>query len=43
LRLLPGLVLAIFLIHIGFGTGFIIGSICKPFGLKLNWFETLSR
>jgi hypothetical protein len=41
--LLPGLIFAIFLIHISFGTGFIIGSICKPFRLKLNWFETLSR
>jgi succinoglycan biosynthesis protein ExoA len=40
---LPGLIFAIFLIHISFGIGFIIGSICRPFRLKLRWFETLSR
>jgi glycosyltransferase involved in cell wall biosynthesis len=43
LRLLPGLIFAIFLIHISFGMGFIISSIGKPFRLKLKWFETLSR
>jgi len=43
LGLLPGLIFAIFLIHISFGIGFIIGSICKPFRLKPRWFETLSR
>ncbi len=43
LRLLPGLIFAVFLIHISFGIGFIIGSICRPFRLKLKWFETLSR
>jgi glycosyltransferase involved in cell wall biosynthesis len=43
LILLPGVVFAIFLIHISFGIGFIIGSICKLFRIKLNWFETLSR
>jgi succinoglycan biosynthesis protein ExoA len=43
LKLLPGVVFAIFLIHFSFGIGFIIGSICKLFRLKLNWFETLSR
>ena len=43
LKLLPGLVFAIFLIHVSFGIGFIIGSICRPFRLKLKWFETLSR
>jgi glycosyltransferase involved in cell wall biosynthesis len=43
LRFLPGLIFAIFLIHISFGIGFIIGSICRPFRLKLKWFETLSR
>lgn len=41
--LLPGLIFAIFLIHISFGMGFIIRSIGKPFRLKLRWFETLSR
>lgn len=43
LKLLPGVVFAIFLIHVSFGIGFIIGSICRPFRLKLRWFETLSR
>ncbi len=43
LKLLPGLVFSIFLIHTGFGMGFIIGSICRPFRLKPRWFETLSR
>ena len=43
LKLLPGVVFAIFLIHISFGIGFIIGSVCRPFRLKLRWFETLSR
>ncbi|MGZ3996821.1 MAG: glycosyltransferase [Flavisolibacter sp.] len=43
LKLLPGVVFAIFLIHISFGIGFIIGSICGPFRLKLKWFEILSR
>jgi len=43
LRLLPGLIVAIFLIHFSFGIGFIIGSICRLFRLKLNWFGTLSR
>jgi GT2 family glycosyltransferase len=42
-RLLPGVVFAIFLIHISFGIGFIIRSISGPFRLKLRWFETLSR
>jgi glycosyltransferase involved in cell wall biosynthesis len=41
--LLPGVIFAIFLIHISFGIGFIISSICRPFRLKLRWFETLSR
>jgi hypothetical protein len=43
LKLLPGAVFAIFLIHVSFGIGFIIGSICRPFRLKSKWFETLSR
>jgi glycosyltransferase involved in cell wall biosynthesis len=42
-RLLPGLIFAIFLIHISFGMGFIIRSFSRPFRLKLRWFETLSR
>ena len=42
-RLLPGLIFAIFLIHISFGLGFIIRSLSRPFRLKLRWFETLSR
>ncbi len=43
LKLLPGVIFAISLIHISFGIGFIIGSMAEPFGLKLRWFETLSR
>ena len=43
LKLLPGLIFAISLIHISFGIGFIVGSISEPFRLKLKWFETLSR
>ena len=43
LGLLPGLIFAIFLIHISFGIGFIIGLLSRPFRLKLRWFETLSR
>jgi succinoglycan biosynthesis protein ExoA len=42
-RLLPGLIFAVFLIHVSFGMGFIISSIGRPFRLKLRWFETLSR
>jgi hypothetical protein len=42
-RLLPGVIVAIFLIHIGFGIGFMIGSMGKLFRVKLRWFETLSR
>ncbi len=42
-RLLPGLIFAIFLIHISFGMGFIIRLFSRPFRLKLRWFETLSR
>lgn len=43
MRLLPGLIFAVFLIHISFGMGFIIRSIGRIFRLKLRWFETLSR
>jgi hypothetical protein len=43
MRLLPGLMFSVFLIHISFGMGFIISSIGRPFRLKLRWFETLSR
>ena len=43
LKLLPGLIFAISLIHISFGIGFIIGSIFRSFRLTLKWFETLSR
>jgi succinoglycan biosynthesis protein ExoA len=43
LRLLPGLIFAVFLIHISFGIGFIISLIGRPFRFKLRWFETLSR
>ncbi|HUL38169.1 MAG TPA: glycosyltransferase family 2 protein [Thermodesulfobacteriota bacterium] len=40
---LPGIVIAIFLIHFSFGTGFLIGLIGRAFRFKLRWFETLSR
>ncbi len=43
LWVLPGLIFAVFLIHVGFGVGFIIGSISRPFRFKWKWFETLSR
>lgn len=43
LKLGPGALVAILLIHFGFGIGFIISSICKLFRLKPKWFETLSR
>jgi len=43
LKLLPGLIFAVFLIHVGFGIGFVIASIARPFRFKLRWFETLSR
>jgi len=43
LSLWPGMVFAIFLIHVSFGIGFIIGIICRPFHIKPRWFETLSR
>ena len=43
LMLLPGLIFAVFVIHISFGMGFIVSSIARPFRLKLRWFETLSR
>lgn len=42
-RLLPGVIFAVFLVHISFGTGFIIRLFSRPFRLKLRWFETLSR
>jgi hypothetical protein len=41
--LLPGVIFAIFLIHISFGMGFIIRLFSGPFRFKLRWFETLSR
>ncbi|HUL29152.1 MAG TPA: glycosyltransferase family 2 protein [Thermodesulfobacteriota bacterium] len=43
LKLLPGTVYAIFLIHIGFGTGFLMGVIGRFSQVKLRWFESLSR
>jgi succinoglycan biosynthesis protein ExoA len=43
LALWPGMVFAIFLIHISFGIGFIIGIIGRSLQLKLRWFGTLSR
>jgi glycosyltransferase involved in cell wall biosynthesis len=43
LALWPGMVFAIFLIHISFGIGFIMAIIGRFFPLKLRWFESLSR
>ncbi len=43
IKLLPGIFTAIFLIHIGFGIGFIISLTCRFFRIKPKWFESLSR
>jgi hypothetical protein len=43
LALWPGMVFAIFLIHISFGIGFIIAIVGWFLQLKLRWFESLSR
>ncbi len=41
--LMPGVMLSISSIHIGFGTGFLIAIVSKLFNLKPKYFETLSR
>jgi succinoglycan biosynthesis protein ExoA len=43
LSLWPGVFVAIFLIHIGFGVGFLANLICRFMNLKPRVFETLSR
>lgn len=43
LKLWPGVILAIISIHMAFGTGFLIGFICRLFSIKPKWFESLSR
>jgi hypothetical protein len=39
----PGVWAAICLIHVGFGVGFLWNMICRILGVKIKWFETLSR
>ncbi len=39
----PGVCAAICLIHVGFGVGFLLNIVCRIFGVKIQWFETLSR
>ena len=39
----PGVWVAICLIHVGFGVGFLLNIICRIFDVKIKWFETLSR
>ena len=39
----PGVFIAIFLIHMGFGIGFITNLLCRLAKLKPGFFETLSR
>jgi len=43
LRLWPGVVAAIVLIHVSFGIGFLINLITKTLHRKLKYFESLSR
>ncbi len=43
LRLWPGVVAAIALIHVSFGVGFLISLITKMFRVHLKYFESLSR
>jgi len=42
-RLWPGVVLAIVLMHVGYGTGFLFGLASNTFNLGFAWFTTLSR
>lgn len=42
-RLWPGVAWAIVLMHIGYGTGFIIGFLSNAFDIRTTWFTTLSR
>ena len=43
LSLWPGVFIAIFLIHMGFGIGFVANLICRLINLKPRFFESLSR
>jgi glycosyltransferase involved in cell wall biosynthesis len=43
LRLWPGVLLSIILIHISFGIGFVVSLICRCIKIKPTYFETLSR
>lgn len=43
IKLWPGTFLAIVLIHISFGIGFIMNLIYRLFNIKPKWFESLSR
>ena len=43
ISLWPGVFIAIFLIHIGFGIGFVANLICRLINLKPRVFESLSR
>jgi GT2 family glycosyltransferase len=39
----PGTTIAIMVIHVGFGVGFLAGVVCKALNIKPRYFETLSR
>jgi succinoglycan biosynthesis protein ExoA len=43
LSLWPGVFSSIFCIHMGFGSGFLLGLVSRIFKIKPSWFETLSR
>lgn len=43
IRLWPGVLTSVLLIHIGFGLGFLINLICRLLDLRPEFFETLSR
>jgi succinoglycan biosynthesis protein ExoA len=43
LRLWPGVLVSIILIHISFGIGFVVSLICRSVKIKPKYFETLSR
>ena len=42
-QLLPGVGLSIVLMHVGYGTGFLIGLASNTLNLRRAWFTTLSR
>jgi glycosyltransferase involved in cell wall biosynthesis len=43
LRLWPGVLVSIILIHISFGIGFVVSLICRCIKIRPKYFETLSR